>query len=553
MHDNKKQHQGLGPDSVRANEPVRLAGQILKMASGKESVAFPPSRELAKTFRTSEYKVLQALRVLSQRGLANLRLRKSAQLSNAFKRVHIAERKRRGAIDTVCDRLREEITTGRFGYGARLPQVTQLSKTYRCSNTTLIRALGRLIDQNVLYKEKGHYRVGTAAGAMSPLSEATILIICKKRHFWKYLFNNEWHGPLVQTLAKESERRRIRTVMFEWGRSHSGQTADKRLAATIKKLGGAYLGSVVYVSDPRADEELRAIARALSFVPQKAVWYGRDLNRFTESNLRNQFYCLANERLTAELVTNLFWKLGFTRAAYVYSGEEEWIQTRLKQLQAAARKPKKIHYESRKHLMLPTWSGSTDELNDDMMELAQMRIPAVRRSLKRITDWSGSRSGVISPQDWRKLRKATETNDLGRGSLNDPHLEEAIRYMEAIRSLRPLWRHEEPTAFLAPNDSQAFSFHLNWLSALRLEAGRDVPLLAFDNSFKSYFSNLSTIDTGLDELGHRILHFLLGDVPVKPDSGNTFYPHPRFVDRGSIREAKQYSKIDLLARVRRVI
>ena len=72
------------------------------------------------------------------------------------------------------------------------------------------------------------------------------------------------------------------------------------------------------------------------------------------------------------------------------------------------------------------------------------------------------------------------------------------------------------------------------LSCAGIRPGRDLSLLSFDNRPEFSLYPLSTVDIGFANLGYRLAHLCVGDVPVQADAGRVIRARPVLVDRGSL-------------------
>jgi hypothetical protein len=89
------------------------------------------------------------------------------------------------------------------------------------------------------------------------------------------------------------------------------------------------------------------------------------------------------------------------------------------------------------------------------------------------------------------------------------------------------------TALVAPNDTICRFHHQRWIASAGITCPRNLSLIAFDNSMRFYFSNLTSVDPGFGELGFRAFHLINGDIPLLSHD-HEVVTRPFAVDNGSV-------------------
>jgi len=89
------------------------------------------------------------------------------------------------------------------------------------------------------------------------------------------------------------------------------------------------------------------------------------------------------------------------------------------------------------------------------------------------------------------------------------------------------------SVWLMPNDRYAVRV---WkiLQIREIRVPRDLSLLSFDNLAERKPFPISTIDFGMSLLGYQILHWILGDVPIRLSRKGMLCGNPKLVDEGSL-------------------
>lgn len=96
----------------------------------------------------------------------------------------------------------------------------------------------------------------------------------------------------------------------------------------------------------------------------------------------------------------------------------------------------------------------------------------------------------------------------------------------------PVFLDEAINCIIAPNDNIGRIF-LVALSRIGIRIPQRISLISFDNWFCFSFIPLTTIDSGLRELGYKAFHALCGDIQPKSDEKGVS-TNPMIEERGSV-------------------
>ena len=514
----------------------KIADKIEQSLDTCEEARLPSGKQLAQQFNTSVFFIKKALVLLQEKGLITLEAKKRPLINRH--QVDTSIKSIPSSFERMYQELLSLIEKGYYAIGTTLPRQKELSHQFGCSQSIVNQVIKQLMSKQLLYKHQNSFIIGT--NPREPLSHfgySTLLIICRKKHFWEYLYYNDWHGPYFQGFVEEAEKNNIRLKAFEWGDFKALPEFDSALKKEIKSLGGRYIGALVYCNTNAKEDWLTQIRAILKSYSKKSIWYGRDAKFLPNEMQGHHCNCLLNETHIAQEMVKTVWNLGYRKVVHAYEGDEQWVEQRINELSYQFEKhPVSISFESIKHITHAIDEETAKVYAEEFEEL-ELRL---KENKKIHRGFAGRLKSVLQNLKRYCLKNKIKLNKFFYSYLNHLHKydESVIKSTKLFLSGRILINilgSDEPTLLMSPNDAQAKSFHLKWLNDFDLKLGKDVHLISFDNKFRSSLSELSTLDPGLKELGYRSFHYILGDIPIKPDEANVLYAHPKFINKGSVQ------------------
>lgn len=470
-----------------------------------------------------------------------------------------------GSSTLAAMRLAEEfekaMSQGILRLGEPMPKVRNLAIERRLSHTTVVAALKRLEEQELIHRLGRAYYVGPPPSRLKPKTGSlppTLLLLSRRPEEW-----SEFHGNFLQPLAfrfaSEADRFGVRLhPVLAYAPPHGEAlfTAGKgAVADLVRKLGGAYLGTVVLTMRRHLPDHAEWL-RLLEGFDKPVIWLQDDepgrafpkvsrLVRLTYAEWVDARGGQGEDRPTLLALKTLA-EAGHRHIGYAASGtglgrddgvknaSESWVVERGQRL---VRDAESLGLKIRvlcDFAAKPTFEALLAAWPRLMAHPSKVvRVLAAEATHSQDSHPSGSLSGRFTPQAFEAMPQedreffceALALGPLLSGDASQGRL-----------TKHPGDRHPPVTALVAPNDPMA----CRQFAALRrmgYAVPGDISLISFDNRPTLRPFPITSIDFGLDDLGYRAFHLLFGAVSI--DTGSRVRQGhlrgtSRVVDQGSV-------------------
>ncbi len=543
--------------------------------SDYSSTRLPTIRQLAGRYGVSHVTMVRACGILKEQGV--LEGRRGMPLQRKHSDLHRqpdALEPPHSSLEEICARIEDDIATGRFRAGDKLPKVLFYVKEYSVSNHTVLKAYRELERRGLIRREGKSWIIGSA-GRPRPIfyneEPPVILLIEPRRLFWQRQIRHSRTLRFATSFMQEAERWGVQALSLSVAMGfdeREGHTIDwQTVARLIRDLGNRYLGALAPFGAKDKANPADYIREALRF-GKPVVWLDRhDDGRIEGFNPRLFTRCHFSEQNVIELAIHHLYETGHRTVGYVcHDTGSYWRIKRLQDLcEEAGRRP---HF---KVIGFTQPTGFYDGLFNDRFPRLLSRLrscspPNVDKALRRLAS--------LAPMvdEWSKIPKKEPREPREPGSIdewercideltllapvpkNTPRfIHDAVAVLRAIRytpvyqryahlgyslnlspALMKALNHPDITALITPNDQDARNI-FEWLRNAGIQIPREISLLSFDNSDSLAGFPVTTIDFGFGVLGYNAFHLFLGDVPVKRNRRGEIASQPHIVHRRSIK------------------
>jgi len=514
---------------------------LAKQVAGSRPLYHRIADRLRDEIRASGWRFLPSLRTLSER--YGVSLDTVTKASNVLRdqgtvtfsqgrRIRVVRTAAQGlseesdmydlSADKLYRKLRERIEVGSLRAGQSLPKFKYFVITEHVTDHTVSRAVKMLRDDNLVHKEGKRWIVGPvqqarprASATQSPLSFSgpVVLVLLPTLGMWDLFFSRQL-SPFASTFCSELDRHRILYVLVQKDDTSPAPRflfrGRRTILDLINRLGSRYRGTIVlsqFEMFPALDEWIAW----LSQFKQPVIWLDHDdaLPYMDRRKIPrdNYFRCSNDEHAAVGLAVENLCCTGHSsiavpmRAQYLVDG---WATRRMRLIEEECHKRSPSLTVHRRDLTEDLWAR--DEVYFENRVVMADHVNSLLADLER------RHAGVTEGRHGDVLRRELSN---------------------AFPSLATLLKDTKATAVLALNQRLAVNYYY-WFLYAGYRIPRDLSLATFDNSGILSPHPISTINWGLDDLGYRAAHILIGDLPVRADKWGNVRVAPQFVDRGSI-------------------
>lgn len=254
------------------------------------------------------------------------------------------------AQEGVLQRLRDEISNGRFRSRQPLPKVAWLCSEWNVSTRTLAQAFRTLEQEGILHKVGKTWIVGPKPhGVASPVTShrPTILIVSNRPEEWTEFHANLMEG-MVRSIGEEADRCLVRLLPVLTGIENVEEvfpTGRVAIRSLIEDLGNQFIGILftpLRVTVPDFEDWMQWLVRQ----GKPVVWIQDNLPqesviaspRFVRVQYGDWIYPGRSES-AVHLAMRTFKELGHSKVLFPLNREQDlsWFQVRSQALQAEAK------------------------------------------------------------------------------------------------------------------------------------------------------------------------------------------------------------------------
>lgn len=532
------------PTSTSYRPPLHetIAAQISEALSREPGAKIQSARALAVRYQISLRTTIRALRLLREQGVIDFTRGSSIRTLRAQPDLDIAHP---SSAEGFYAFIRQEIVTGRYNYGERLPKLMFHALEHRISVNTVRAAYDRLVVDGLAHRKGKQWIVGKPRLGTHERRSAdrrpTIVLLLHKESAWRDLFSNVMTRPFCLRLSEEADRHRIRLVCAVAGRSREEAITrvfpceKDGVRQVIRSAGGNYQGTLIIAELGQLPELAEWSAWLLDF-EKPVVWFDL-LNQGAgiPDAVPGVHRCYPddNQRIReviSILVENGHHKIGMYEIISDTYFMESLINTAQEEVGLLSRPGLEIIIEREQS---PLFENRADG-RTPFQVLSRLRgngVPFLRRFISRLFD--------AKPEfaDNPELHKTQP--QLYYPAVLD-HYDMSSIWM--TRFLVKLLK-KGATAVIAPNEYHALIIY-HWCAVAGIRVPQDVSLIALDSvhapghpygATASIFPfPISSVDAGYGYLAFQAFHALLRDIPLDAGNKKAIGAKYAFADRGSL-------------------
>ncbi|MBD3321068.1 MAG: GntR family transcriptional regulator [Chitinivibrionales bacterium] len=476
---------------MRPRKYEHLARQISADYKGGSKEPLPSVAVLASRYDVSYVTMWKAIRHARQQGLLH-----------SGKPKNVAPRR-------IYEKIKAAILEGDYRRGRPLPKQVYLAGTYHVSAHTIIAALRRLANEDLVHKKGKRWIAGPPhparkAAGFADSSNPVVLLVLPNEYDWYRIDSSDIRAQFTIPFAQEMDRYGFQLELArEIGdREITRAELKAQLSRTMKRvraLGRRYAGTLfIYFQQSRTGvifhewvEQLLRYKKPVVFFDFANQW--PQFTRGYVHNYRHYYRLYQDESQALHLALSTLENNGHRRIGYPDCGDGSWIRHRFEHLLAIAR------------------TRSAD------IKCATA-LPAHGRSLVEHTYQTAH--AALTRRFETLYQKRVSRHFIG------------LLY-NCICSLTALCEKHKPTAIIAPNDVFGREMHF-WLEQIGISIPSDLSLISFDNLPFSVAFPISTIDFGFGKLAYLAAHALIGDIPVRADRKGQIGGTCTIAHRGSV-------------------
>ncbi len=469
--------------------------------------------EICERFGASRRTVLRSLSLLRDCGVMDMGAGRKLRFAKPTDKSRSTSGNS-GKTDTTASRrlaelIRSRIEEGAYLRGTALPKSLSFCVSNHISSHTVGRAMLLLEKEKLIRKEGKRWMVG------SPLPQpgttykpAVVCVIQQTPNALGELFSDPIWSRFAGVFSDEALRHgvQMQPVILDSTVSFSGAVTGRRaFVRHLHRLGDRCIGTLVLPPRERmyASQVVEWINLAAEHT-RRVVWSATNLEW---TSIKQKVSRHDNVRLAlfgdwpfegrpgkVGLALETLVGAGHRSILYVdtFGVRERWMTDRIMHL--------------RNYM-------ETLELDIDLkisISSAPFLEKADQTEIAAIATFLADRKIGFA----EKLLRSMSTDGGGIERLSEVERE----IMQDAGILMPLLGETGITAIIAPNDMRARRYY-NFFSAVGIEIPDDLSMISFDDApFLKPFP-ISSIDFGMANLGHKALHVLLGDIPVKAVGG----------------------------------
>jgi DNA-binding transcriptional regulator YhcF (GntR family) len=532
------------PPVAGARPPLHetIAARIKESLAREPGAKIQSSRALAARYQVSLRTTIQALRLLRDQGVIDFTRGSSIRTLGAQPDLDIAHP---SSAEGFYAFIRQEIVTGRYNYGERLPKLMFHALEHRISVNTVRAAYDRLVVDSLAHRRGKLWIVGKPRLGMHQRMPAdqrpTIVLLMHRESAWRDLFSNAITRSFCLRFSEEADRHRIRLVCAVAGRSRE-ETITRvfpcekdDIRQVIQSAGGNYQGTLIIADLGQLPEMAQWSAWLLGF-DKPVVWFdllnqGAGISDAVPGVHR--CYPDDNQRIReviSILVENGHRKIGMYEIISDAYFMEPLIKTAQEEVGLPSRQGLEIIIEREQS---PLFENRTDG-RTPFQVLSRLRnngVPFLRRFISRLFDAKpdlAHNSELHKTQPQLYYPPVIDHYDLSSIW--------ATRFL--VRLLK-----KGATAVIAPNEYHALIIY-HWCAIAGIRTPEDISLMALDSvhapghpygaSASIFPFPVSSVDAGYGYLAFQAFHALLRDIPLDAGKKKTIGAKYAFADRGSL-------------------
>lgn len=492
---------------------------MLKIIAQNADIEMPSIHDIAKKLHVRRDTIIRAMHQLQEDGFIKLRERQRALIIRPTNHSHAPEGISASA-QKLAQLIKTDIMHGLLQPGHRLPKYSYYASEYHVSQNSVRDAIKALHQDGLIFrkgkgwlvgslkqkKEQKHIEVVGARGVM--------FVIYRDSIHWRddFLYTDNPVALLGNTAMVDLENNGIQLRQIFRERTVLSSklpclTTVENIDQLLDELGDRYRGAIISVE--KWNDAKPIIDRLAKTKRPIACFHNLPPNFDQFKGTRISFY----QRSVPHAVTmalKVLTENGHKTIGHPIFPDHEpawealWMNDRSKQIIDTAKNmhpsPKIIpHMMSEPFWLDSKWRNNEEEFSEyiDML-LKQQTAPPPNRS-----------SGGI-----RSRREALAT---------------------IAPSLAQLVNQPGITAIIAHNDRIA-RLYVICLLAAGIDVPNDISIVSFDNDTAARLWSQTTIDMGLEPLGHQMARELLGDSKIRVSSLPVVHAHPRLIFRNSLKK-----------------
>ena len=455
-------------------------------------------------------------------------------------------------IQRITREIRESIEKGTYPASLPLPGLKILAQLHNTSISTIAKCLTQLISEKLIVSFDRKYYVGSVPGESKQTStRPAILTIGLKSTAWQG-FNNERFSGFLQNFVNETIRFQLTIVRLICPLERYVTLAHEQFSDEMKRAGveknQRFIGCLI-LGDLSNSDSFNNLITVIKKITNRIVYVGR-----REANIKEYICpapvieCFASERESVKIALEQLQKAGHRRFAYLSEEPDDWTKIRRIKLEEEAFKLNMecvTTLDARKRM-------NEKQSNELLSELKEIRLNG--------DSWTRKGAEYLLSADLRKVKTENRNRVLLEGlnqlicfgqqtpSKSNRFLEElkkkypkhrvdwdkTLSLMKSFEILFPFLWEKGITAFVYPRDRSA-SYVVKKLQNLGVILPKELSSISFDNDLNQAVFSINTVDPGIADLGYRVFHYLINDIPVGLKRSNRkLKAIPKIVNFGSV-------------------
>ncbi len=450
-----------------------LAAKIQQyVESGKlRDGRLPTVRQLVKAYRTSSVTVVEALRLLQQRGVVEQRNRRREYVVAGTAEPDLSSLvagRQSDAHEELADRLKADIFSRSVLDDRMLLSQKELCAHYGCHPRTLWAALTQLCRQGIIERTGRRYRVRYAVASRRASSRT--YFASNPRVIQAYQYNIV---SCVNAIERQLER-------MDWGDLQFMLAFDPAEADGFDRHRAA---GIIYTAYHPTHQWYDFLS-SLHMVPVAIIDPSHGAEPSLVRGRRRLLHLIADQAGAGARVAAALASKGHRSIAFVSHMEPSgaWVAARMEGVQRV--------YAT---------ESSSYRLRIVAVPAKRPRPPAIAELSHTVTELGN---------------RARELSDILPGSVGDEYLVGGFNLVSAAEiahgmqeTFKALLEHRDVTAWVCVNDELA-SAALHFLSRAGVRVPQDISLVGFDNAPLAARLGISTYDFCYDRMGNLAVQWL---------------------------------------------